>query len=89
MLASHRIRLQQIIREAEGYLELNMPLQALSALDRVRDSGTFGASLLRLRGNALRELERYPEAIEALSGAADLDPASPPHCFSPADMSPV
>jgi tetratricopeptide (TPR) repeat protein len=78
MSTHNRIRLRQTLREAEGYLELGMPRQALDALDRVRDPGSFRASLLRFRGEALRALDRYDEAIVALTDAAELDPDNLP-----------
>jgi tetratricopeptide (TPR) repeat protein len=89
MLASHRIRLQQIIREAEGYLELSMlfaddfdttvarklatPL-ALAALSRVREAGGLKSHALYLKGEALRCLEQYHQALVPLEAAAQLDP---------------
>jgi tetratricopeptide (TPR) repeat protein len=78
MTATRRIRIQQIFREAEGYLELAMPEQALHVLARIDDPGTFRAQLLYLRGEALRTLERYDEAVAQLEEAADLAPSSVP-----------
>lgn len=89
MLSSDRIRLQQVIREAEGYLELSMqfaddfdtsvarrlttPL-ALAALDRIRDLGGLRSHALYLKGEALRSLDQFAEAIVPLQAAAELDP---------------
>jgi hypothetical protein len=66
MLGSDRIRLRQIIREAEGYLELGMARHAMEVLERVQSPGTFKSHILRLRGEALRVLERYEEALAPL-----------------------
>jgi Flp pilus assembly protein TadD len=67
----NRIRRQQILRAAEGYLELEMPGHALDALSRLaRDELTSNAVALYLQGEALRALGRYGEAIEPLKQAA-------------------
>jgi tetratricopeptide (TPR) repeat protein len=91
VLTSQRIRLQQILREAEGYLELAMlfsddfdtsvarrlaiPL-ALATLDRMGEAGSMRSHALYLKGESLRALERYQEAIAPLKAAADLDPGN-------------
>lgn len=72
----NRIRLQKILREAEGYLELGLAQQALAALERIQDAGTFRAHVLYLRGEALRVLEKYAEAVEPLEQAGDLAPSN-------------
>lgn len=71
-----RLRYSQILKEAEGYLELQLPEQALAALERAGEGGTFRGHVLYLRGEALRSLARYPEAIEALQEAADRSPSN-------------
>lgn len=76
MSAQHRVRIQRILREAEGYLELAMPRKTLEALDRVDDAGTFKGHKLFLVGKAYRDLERYDLAIEPLVSAADLMPSN-------------
>lgn len=76
MSAHNRLRMKQVLREAEGYLELNMPQHALRALDRARDPGTFLAQVLYLRGEALRSLERYSDALEPLLQATELSPSN-------------
>jgi tetratricopeptide (TPR) repeat protein len=76
MSGSNRIRLRQIIREAEGYLELGMPRHALETLDRLPPPGTFRAHALYLRGEALRALDQYEEAIGPLAAAAELAPGN-------------
>ncbi len=71
--------------QAEGYLELDLPQQALDVLGRLgkADSskgtdGTEGADVrtLYLQGEALRSLERYADAIVPLGKVAELEPES-------------
>lgn len=76
MSGSNRVRIQRILREAEGYLELNMPQTALDLLSRITDPGTFRGQQLYWTGEALRALERYVEAIAVLEQAADLQPSN-------------
>jgi tetratricopeptide (TPR) repeat protein len=58
-----RIRTQKAVRQAEGYLELDMPVQALESLRRVGPGTTNSAHAAYLEGEALRALQRYGEAI--------------------------
>lgn len=76
MSATSRIRLQRILREAEGYLELGMARQALALLERVETPGTFRGHLLYLKGEALRALENYQDAVPILVDAVDLAPSN-------------
>ena len=85
-----RIRRQQALREAEGYLDLTMgfsdqwPLapelrirlaqRALDALKRVPGSDDQQAHVLYLTGQAYRAMHRYREALPPLKTAARLDP---------------
>ena len=74
MTSKQRLRRLQVLQHAEGYLELGMAVQALTALDALdEDAGQDGSSLY-LRGEALRALERYDEAIVALREAAEVLP---------------
>lgn len=66
---------------AEGYLELGMPHQALRELDKVTDPGSLTASFFFLRGESLKRIGRYSEAIKPLQYAADLLPI--PHSQLP------
>jgi Flp pilus assembly protein TadD len=68
--------LQRTIREAEGYLELGMPRQTLALLDRVEHPGTYRGHVLYLRGEALRALEKYQDAVPILVDAVDLAPSN-------------
>jgi tetratricopeptide (TPR) repeat protein len=65
-----------MLREAEGYLELNMPAQALASLDRIEQAGTFRGQISYLRGEALRSLGRFGEALEPLEAAAEVAPSN-------------
>ncbi len=76
MSAASRVRLQRILREAEGYLELGMARQALALLERIEAPGTFRGHLLYLKGEALRALENYQDAVPLLVDAVDLAPSN-------------
>jgi tetratricopeptide (TPR) repeat protein len=69
-----RIRHTKIQRAAEGYLELGMAQHALDTLARLGDPAGLDAHTLYLRGEALRAMERYQEAVLALRQAARLAP---------------
>ncbi|HQU44827.1 MAG TPA: tetratricopeptide repeat protein, partial [Pirellulales bacterium] len=75
MSGSNRTRVQRVLREVEGYLELGMPQTALDLISRLADPGTFRGQKLYLTGEALRALQRHAEAIAALEQAADLLPS--------------
>ena len=81
MTSHERTQNQQILQQAEGYLELDMPQHALAALDRLAHLSSIeagGSSLVShawyLRGEALRCMERYDEALGALEKAARFAP---------------
>lgn len=74
MKVSDRVRVQQHLRRAEGYLELGMAGHALEALEAVRDPGGMRGRWQLLTGYALRSLERYAEAIQPLVEAAEDSP---------------
>ena len=92
MTTYHRIRRQQLLREAEGYLDLIMVFAdqwsptptardrlAQRALDILRDadnSHSDTAYAYYLEGQALRAMERYPEAVIALRASAQEDPVN-------------
>jgi tetratricopeptide (TPR) repeat protein len=69
-----RIRQTKVQRAAEGYLELGMPQHALDTLARLGDPAGFDGHGLYLRGEALRAMERYREALLPLTQAARLAP---------------
>jgi tetratricopeptide (TPR) repeat protein len=66
-----RIRRQQWLRQAEGYLEFGMPQHALDTLARCGESRTLPGKAAYLRGEALRALNRHEDALVALERAWD------------------
>jgi tetratricopeptide (TPR) repeat protein len=76
MSDARRVRIERLRREAEGYLELKLPDRALATLDRIENPGTFLPNVLYLRGEALRSLDRFTEALEPLEKAAELAPSN-------------
>ncbi len=62
------------LREAEGFLELEMPSHALEILQSRPDWATMQFEASYLTGEALRSLDRYREALESLEIAARLKP---------------
>ena len=86
----HRIRRQQILREAEGYLDLisvfgeKMPCRpdtrdqlarrVLKTLDRIENPGGLKGHILFLRGQALRLMDNYIDAVPVLREAAEIEP---------------
>ncbi len=71
------IRRVHTLRQAEGYLELNMPESAVTVLNHLGDSDVLGARGLYLLGESLRSMERYCEALVPLSKVASLTPENP------------
>jgi len=86
----NRIRRQQILREAEGYLDLitvfgdampcrpdtrdQLARRVLKTLDRVDNPGGHKAHVLFLRGQALRAMDNFLDAVPLLREAAELEP---------------
>ncbi len=87
-----RIRRRQILSEAEGYLDLllvfadrwppspqrrdHLASRALNILEALRDTTEDYAYVHYLRGQALRVMERFAEAVVPLKEASDHDPAN-------------
>jgi tetratricopeptide (TPR) repeat protein len=69
-----RDRIKRQLDEAEGYLMLDLPRQALEILERRADWATMQFEASFLTGEALRSLERYREALKPLEVAAALRP---------------
>jgi Flp pilus assembly protein TadD len=69
--ARNYIRRDKIENEAEGYLELGMAQQALSALSRLGDPSELDSNGSYILGESLRSLKRFEEAIEPLRRAAE------------------
>ena len=79
-VSSHdRIRRQQLVVQAEGYLELGMPRHALDVLARYGDPESLPDHALYLQGESLRALGQFREAVEPLSRAAQGNPDRHPH----------
>ncbi len=75
-MSSHhdRIRRQQLVLQAEGYLELGMADRALAVLARCGDADSLSEHALYLKGQGLRELGRFREALDPLWRAAQANP---------------
>lgn len=74
MTAHDRIRRQQLVLQAEGYLELGMARHALDVLARWGDSEPLPVHAMYLKGQGLRELGLFREALGPLSRAAERSP---------------
>lgn len=70
-------RLMRRLAAAEGYLDLEMPEQALRELDAITEPGAWEATVEYLTGEALVAQRKFDEAIPRLKRAAELIPA--PH----------
>jgi tetratricopeptide (TPR) repeat protein len=70
-----RNRQKKLLTEAEGFLELGLPEHALNRLERLSDEAARRSSALYLKGDALRRLHRYSEALAPLSQAAEVAPS--------------
>lgn len=75
MSLQSRIRYQRLLREAEGYLELNLPHLAVATLAKIDDTNTLRSDHLYLLGEAYRAQGRYAEAIDALQASAERAPS--------------
>lgn len=64
-----RVRREKLLRAAEGYLALDLPEQALVSLAEISDPEECRFDYHRLRGEALRDLARYKEALVDLERA--------------------
>ena len=69
-----RDRIKRLLDEAEGYLMLDLPGRTLEILERRDDWATMQFEASFLKGEALRSLERYREALKPLEVAARLRP---------------
>lgn len=69
-----RIQLHRACLEAEGYLELGLPLLALRALQRRGPLVHGDARGCYLLGETLRELDRFREAVYPLRRSLELIP---------------
>ena len=67
-------RIVRKLDEAEGYLMLDLPTQALAILESRDEWATMQFEASLLTGMALRALDRYRDALEPLEVAAALRP---------------
>ena len=90
MSDSNRLRRQQILREAEGYLDLitvfgeqwpcrpdvrdRIAGRVLHTLDRIAAPGGMLGHISFLRGQAYRAMHRYSDAVVPLAIASELEP---------------
>jgi len=81
---------QQLVREAEGYLDLALVFgeqwtlpdamrdrlaeRSLEVVDRLGESAAQSPQVLLIKGQALRLLDRFKDALEPLAAAAEGDP---------------
>ena len=68
-------RIRRRLHEAEGYLELELPKHALQILDSRSDWPGLQFEACLIKGEALRRLERFREAIGPLEISASLRPS--------------
>lgn len=69
MSQNSRSRRDRLIAAAEGYLALDMPEHALRSLREVDDPDQMLFAVNYLKGEALRQMEQYAEALEPLGRA--------------------
>src|SRR3954453_399008 len=69
-----RDRVRKKLHQAEGYLMLELPRQALEILESETEWSTMQFEASFLKGEALRSLNRYREALQPLETAASLRP---------------
>lgn len=74
MTAPTTTRQRRRLETVEGYLLLGMSQQALREIDALRSNGCDSIHLCRLRGEALRELRRHEDALEAFHEADAREP---------------
>ena len=70
-----RDQIRKQLDEAEGYLMLDLPRRSLQILDSRPDWSTMQFEASFLKGEALRSLNRYREALKPLEIAASLRPS--------------
>ncbi len=64
------IRVTKRLREATGYLELDMPEHALERLNEIGELGPWEADVELIRGEAFRRQHRFAAAVTSLETAA-------------------
>ncbi len=87
-----RTHRQQLLREAEGYLDLvtvfadrwtlsqsvrdGLARRTLDTLSKLDSSGRWSSRVFYLQGQALLTMERFKDAIAPLESAAEIDPSN-------------
>jgi len=66
------IRISKRVTKAAGFLELDMPREALECLDIHGPLGPFEAEVEILRGEAYRRQQRFQEAAKSFRTAAKM-----------------
>lgn len=74
MLKNLDTRRVKLLREAEGYLELQMPRHALEALDRIENPEEAAFNVHYLRGMAYREQRDHTQALAEFTKAGEVEP---------------
>lgn len=72
-----RSLMERRLDEAEGFLMLDLPGSALRILEGRTDWGFLQFEACLLKGEALRSLGKYHDALKPLEKAANLRPADP------------
>ena len=70
MMVNQKNRIARWLTSAEGYLELGLPAEAQSELQKIENPGPFQAAYMWLMGESLRNQQLYDEAIAPLRQAA-------------------
>jgi tetratricopeptide (TPR) repeat protein len=70
-----RDQIRRLLDEAEGYLMIDLPRRSLQILDSRSDWSAMPFEANLLRGEALRSLDRYREALKPLEVAVNLRPS--------------
>ena len=65
----HLAYVNRRLREATGFMELDLPQHALDRLEGLDDPGPLTAQVELVRGEALRKLHRYWDAAMSLKRA--------------------
>ncbi len=74
--STDRVRLYNLLVEAEGFLELGMYQHSLRILERLPDNtdDDTAALIRRMKGDTLRMLDRHAEAIPVFEEALEQQP---------------
>ena len=82
MARNSRSRLERLLAAAEGYRDLGLFEHALTALDEIPESDQTRFAVHALRGDILKNLERYDEALLSLKSALEEKPEDVPLLLS-------